>query len=82
MTKKKIFIDRRKRDRRTDPDPCTKMPLDLYHRKRRKSMERRKPGRTLVDDYYAFTTESVPDPETADSASDATADTDESPSRQ
>lgn len=49
-----IFINRRKGDdRRYDIDPCQAMPIDLYHRKRRKSSDRRT-GRTLVEDYYAF----------------------------
>lgn len=51
----RIFINRRRsRDRRQDRDPCKHMPLDLYHRKRRKAPERRAPGRSLEDDYYAF----------------------------
>ena len=50
-----IFIDRRKgRDRREDLDPCKDIPMDLYHRKRRKSKERRDISRTLTDDYYAY----------------------------
>ncbi|ABD80572.1 hypothetical protein Sde_1310 [Saccharophagus degradans 2-40] len=51
-----IFVDRRKGDdRRLDADPCSSMPLDLYHRKRRKSREDRRDGsRTLSDDYYAY----------------------------
>lgn len=54
MTKSRIFIDRRRRERRTDPDPCKQIPMDLYHRKRRKSEERRKQGRSLLDDYQAY----------------------------
>lgn len=51
-----VFVDRRKgRDRRLDEDPCSTMPLDLYHRKRRKSdNDRRDPSKTLSDDYYAY----------------------------
>lgn len=50
-----FFIDRRKgRDRREDEDPCRNLNVDLYHRKRRKSKDRRTPERTLSDDYYAF----------------------------
>jgi hypothetical protein len=30
------------------------MPIDIYHRKRRKSTDRRHPQRTLVDDYQAY----------------------------
>ena len=30
------------------------MDLDLFHRKRRKSKDRRDPSRTLSDDYYAY----------------------------
>lgn len=48
------FVDRRRRDRRLDPDPCTHLPLDLYHRKRRKRAERRAPNRSLAEDYRAF----------------------------
>ena len=55
MNEHKIFIDRRRADdRRLDRDPCRNMPLDLYHRKRRKSIERRHPQRTLADDYQAY----------------------------
>ncbi|MFT5117086.1 MAG: hypothetical protein ACI9NY_000614 [Kiritimatiellia bacterium] len=52
---KKIFINRRRKDggRREDADPCKEMPIDIYHRKRRKASERRKP-RSLDEDYYAF----------------------------
>lgn len=50
-----IFVDRRKgHDRRLDADPCSHLPLDLYHRKRRKTGERRDTSRTLSDDYYAY----------------------------
>lgn len=52
---KKIFVNRRRkgRERREDADPCKEMPIDIYHRKRRKAPERRK-DRTLDEDYYAF----------------------------
>jgi hypothetical protein len=52
---KKIFINRRRKggERREDADPCKEMPIDIYHRKRRKAAERRK-LRTLDEDYYAF----------------------------
>lgn len=52
---KKIFINRRRknRERREESDPCKDMSIDIYHRKRRKAVERRKP-RTLDEDYYAF----------------------------
>lgn len=54
MNQANIFINRRKGDdRRYDIDPCQAMPVDLFHRKRRKSADRRS-GRTLVEDYYAF----------------------------
>lgn len=50
-----IFIDRRRgNDRRLDDDPCRDLPMDIYHRKRRKSIERRHPNRTLLDDYLAY----------------------------
>jgi hypothetical protein len=55
MNPEVVFIDRRKnRDRRLDADPCKNMPLDLYHRKRRKSKERRASDRSLRDDYFAY----------------------------
>lgn len=55
MYNKKIFVDRRRGgDRRRDRDPCKNLPMDLYHRKRRKSAERRAKGRSLEQDYYAF----------------------------
>lgn len=55
MTGNFIFIDRRKgRDRRLDADPCRELPLDLYHRMRRKNGDRRAPQRSLSDDYYAY----------------------------
>lgn len=55
MEQIKTFVNRRKgSDRRYDTDPCREIPLDLYHRKRRKSTERRS-SRSLVEDYYAFT---------------------------
>ncbi|MFT4610270.1 MAG: hypothetical protein ACI8VY_001299 [Cellvibrionaceae bacterium] len=50
----KIFINRRKGDeRREDDDPCKDLDVDLYHRKRRKKIERRE-DRSLSEDYYAF----------------------------
>lgn len=55
MSEHKFFFDRRKgNDRRLDRDPCKNMPLDIYHRKRRKSTERRTEERTMADDYLAF----------------------------
>ena len=55
MSAHKIFVDRRRGDeRRLDSDPCKNMPIDIYHRKRRKSTDRRPPQRTLVDDYQAY----------------------------
>lgn len=55
MKENKIFINRRRTNkRRTDPDPCEKLPMDLYHRRRRKSLDRRTVDRTLVEDYTAF----------------------------
>lgn len=55
MSDHKFFIDRRKgADRRLDRDPCKNLPMDLYHRKRRKSAERRNQERTLAEDYLAF----------------------------
>jgi hypothetical protein len=55
MSQHKIFIDRRLRnDRREDIDPCKDLPVDIYHRRRRKSVERRFPERTLIDDYKIY----------------------------
>ncbi len=49
-----FVIKRRKGDeRREDDDPCKGLDVDLYHRKRRKKIERRE-ERSLGDDYYAF----------------------------
>jgi hypothetical protein len=52
---RKVFINRRRKnsERREEDDPCKDMSIDIYHRKRRKAVERRKP-RTLDEDYYAF----------------------------
>lgn len=50
-----LFVNRRKGyDRREDRDPCRNLPIDLYHRKRRKTKERRHATRTLAEDYSAF----------------------------
>lgn len=50
-----IFINRRKgQDRRLDQDPCQNLPIDIYHRKRRKSVERRA-NRGIEADYMAYT---------------------------
>ena len=50
----KIFINRRRGDdRREDDDPCKDLDVDIYHRKRRKKVERRE-DRSLDEDYYAF----------------------------
>lgn len=62
---KTIFINRRKTDRREDEDPCKDMPVDLYHRKRRKKTDRRQEGKTLADDYYHFTRTQEEQPEDA-----------------
>ena len=52
---KKVFINRRRKgsERRAEEDPCKDLEIDIYHRKRRKALERRK-DRTLDEDYYAF----------------------------
>lgn len=52
---KKVFINRRRKgnERREEDDPCKELSIDIYHRKRRKALERRK-ERTLDEDYYAF----------------------------
>ena len=50
-----VFVNRRKGvDRRYEQDPCKNMDIDLFHRKRRKSTERRDLSKTILDDYYAF----------------------------
>lgn len=55
MTEHKFFIDRRRgNDRRLDFDPCKNMAIDIYHRKRRKSTDRRTPNRSLEQDYLAY----------------------------
>lgn len=55
MTQKLVFVNRRQgTDRRFDLDPCKNIAADLYHRKRRKSVERRNLKRSLIDDYYAY----------------------------
>ena len=65
-----IFINRRKnQDRRLDDDPCRDLPIDLYHRKRRKKSERRAEGRSLSDDYYAYCLSLENDCQTSDTAS-------------
>jgi hypothetical protein len=62
MNKTYFFIDRRKNEeRRLDRESYRQMPMDLYHRKRRQSTERRDTTRSLEQDYYAFIGE--PDPE-------------------
>lgn len=51
----KFFIDRRKgEERRLDFDPCEGLPIDLYHRKRRKSTDRRSQNRSIEQDYFAY----------------------------
>lgn len=55
MVQKLIFVNRRQgADRRFDLDPSKNIAADLYHRKRRKSAERRNQTRSLIDDYYAY----------------------------
>ncbi len=55
MNEHKFFINRRKgNERRLDFDPCEGLPIDLYHRKRRKSNDRRSPNRSIEQDYFAF----------------------------
>ena len=56
MNEFKIFFNRRKgRDRRLDKDPCKDITIDLYHRKRRKSTERRNTDRSIAQDYFIAT---------------------------
>ncbi len=60
MSGHKIFINRRRsQKRRLDPDPCESLPMDIYHRKRRKSADRRASDRTLEEDYVAFSGQSL-----------------------
>jgi hypothetical protein len=55
MNTNNIFMNRRQGDdRRIDRDPCRNLPLDIYHRKRRKAIERRDIARSLAGDYLAF----------------------------
>lgn len=55
MDHKLVFINRRRgAERRNDEDPCKDMHVDLYHRKRRKSSDRRSTDKSLSDDYYSF----------------------------
>lgn len=55
MSSNLVFVDRRrKEDRRLEEDPCRDFNIDLFHRKRRKSAERRDSARSLIDDYYAY----------------------------
>ena len=55
MNEYKIFVNRRNSDdRRLDYDPCKNLPVDIYHRKRRKRTERRHTERSLADDYMAY----------------------------
>jgi len=62
LNKTYFFIDRRRnQERRLEKDSCRQLPMDLYHRKRRQSTERRCTHRSLEQDYYAFIGE--PDPE-------------------
>jgi hypothetical protein len=55
MKTNNIFMNRRHGDdRRIDRDPCKNLPLDIYHRKRRKAIERRNTAKGLAGDYMAF----------------------------
>lgn len=50
-----VFVNRRKgTDRRLEHDRCQDMPMDLFHRKRRKTVDRRAGDRSLLEDYLAF----------------------------
>ncbi len=62
MASDKVFINRRKGSkRRVEDDPCENLPVDLYHRKRRKHSERRDQRKTLADDYYAYVEQERPE---------------------
>lgn len=54
-----FFINRRVNARRSETDPCEELSIDLYNRKRRKSTDRRKKNKTLVDDFYSVTKRTV-----------------------
>jgi len=55
MDRNIVFVDRRSRqERRSDTDPCKDIAVDLYHRMRRKSVDRRSPAKSLVQDYFDF----------------------------
>jgi len=55
MLDKPIFTNRRQGcSRRESHDPCHGMPLDLFHRKRRRNSERRQQKRNLYEDYCAY----------------------------
>lgn len=67
MPKNTFFVDRRRGgDRRLDADPCKNLPVDLFHRKRRKSTDRRAPERSLIEDYYAFMDSAASQPQEPD----------------
>lgn len=52
---KPLFVERRTgADRRKDPDRCAGMEFDLYHRKRRRTKDRRALGRSLTEHIIAF----------------------------
>jgi hypothetical protein len=55
MSSNLVFVDRRKgKDRRLEDDPCRDFDVDLFHSKRRQSVERRDTKRNIMDDYYAY----------------------------
>jgi hypothetical protein len=63
MNTNTLFMNRRRGDdRRIDRDPCRNLPLDIYHRKRRKAIERRDTARSLAADYLAFLGETPEQP--------------------
>jgi len=69
MSYLKVFINRRNgRKRRLEDDPCEHMALDLFHRKRRKSTERRSLNRTLEEDYFAYLEARTPHPPELDAS--------------
>lgn len=50
----RLFVERRRQDRRQITDRCANLEIDLYHRKRRKAVDRRATDRPLIEDIAAF----------------------------
>ena len=54
LTSNQLFVERRKDNRRRDADRCANLEIDLYHRKRRISKDRRAQARSQIEDISAF----------------------------